>query len=312
MAAAAELSCANIVAVSDQQPVADLSEDIEFYSDWQDLIGDDSVEAVSICLPHFLHEEVATAALGVNKHVLMEKPLACTVQQGEAIVGLAAQLGLTLMVELTHRFYTPVLAAKQMVAAGRLGRLLAIEDRIVESVPDTFPAWLTNHDAAGGGVALTNGIHMLDRIAFVTGEALTFMAGSAGAQQQLGNIEDTAAMQLQLASGVPVQLLAQWRRGDSQLLDDELTFYGTKATLRVWAWRGWRLELIDGSVEEEDCYDPSWVLPAVARLAMADAIAQFCQSIRAKETSHPTVQGAITSQRLIESFYKATGRAGGG
>ena len=158
-------------------------------------------------------------------------------------------------------------------------------------------------DVAGGGVALTNGIHMLDRIAYVCGQPLTLVGGSAGYTQQLGDVEDTAAMQLRLADGTPAHLLASWVRG-GQGTDDELTIYGTGGTLRVWAWRGWRFEPIDGCAEERACYDPKDNTFVRGRIGMAGAIREFVSAVTDERDTDPLPEEALAAQAIIDEFYR--------
>jgi predicted dehydrogenase len=279
--------------------------------DWRELLEYSQLDAVSLCVPHHLHAEMARAALEAGKHVLVEKPLALSCAQGEELIGLASTLKRTLMVEMTHRFYPPLLAARAMVASGVLGELYAAQDRIVEPVGEQIPAWMKSRALAGGGVALTNGVHMLDRIAFVTGEELVFQTGHAGYSAQLGDIEDTAMMQLRLQkSGAPVQLLMAWPRGASDG-DDELTLYGSAATLRVWAWRGWRLEPLNGKTpaQEKFCYSPQDDISARVRIGVRAALEEFAAAIQENRAPRPCAAASVQAQRLVEEFYAAQNMA---
>jgi predicted dehydrogenase len=274
---------------------------------WRELLEYSELDAVSVCVPHHLHAEIVRAALEAGKHVLVEKPLAFSCVQGTALAELASTLQRVLMVEMTHRFYPPVCAARAMVRSGVLGELYAVQDRIIEPVGAQIPHWMKNRKLAGGGVALTNGIHMLDRVAFVTGEELVFETGRAGYGAHLGDIENAAMMQLHLKqSGVPAQLLMAWPRGDATS-DNELTLYGSAATLRVWAWRGWRLEPINGKTpaREELCYAPHDDLSARVRLGVCGALEEFATAIREQRAPRPNAAQSLAAQRLVEEFYQS-------
>ena len=298
-----------VVAVAEPH-LSDLNGDLKnlaIYASWRELLENSQVEAVSLCVPHHLHAEIAQAALEAGKHVLVEKPLALNCAQGEALIRAASTRNLTLMVEMTHRFYPPLLAACDMVESGKIGELYAIQDRIVEPVGAQIPHWMKHRELAGGGVALTNGVHMLDRIAFVTGEELVFETGRAGCNARLGDIEDTAMMQLHLQkSGVPAQLLMAWPRG-AAASDNELTLYGSAATLRVWAWRGWRLEPMDGTTPAQEtlCYAPQDDTSARVRLGVCRALEEFAAAIREHRAPRPAAAESVKAQRLVEQFYAA-------
>jgi predicted dehydrogenase len=259
-------------------------------------------------VPHHLHAEMARAALEAGKHVLVEKPLALNCAQGEELIELASARELTLMVEMTHRFYPPLLAARDIMQSGALGELYAIRDHIVEPVSAQVPRWMKSRAQSGGGVALTNGVHMLDRISFVTDDELVFETGRAGCHSRLGDIEDSAMMQLRLQhSGAPVQLLMAWPRGTSKS-DDELTLYGSCATLRVWAWRGWRLDFLDGKTppREKMCYASDDDTYARVRIGVRGALEEFARAIREGRAPRPGAVESLIAQRLVEEFYAAT------
>src|SRR5262249_20637720 len=144
------------------------------------------------------------------KHVLLEKPLAAAIEDARRIADLSRRSDRRVMMAMTHRFYPPMREARELVQSGRMGTIVAVEDRIIEPISSRLTAWLLTRALAGGGVALTNGIHMLDRVAWLLGQSLTFHSGAAGRTQALGDVEDTATMQLTLADATPVTLLASW------------------------------------------------------------------------------------------------------
>ena len=275
------------------------------FHDWQELLHDPHIEAVSICVPHHLHYPITMTALEAGKHVLVEKPLGLTVSEGRELIEYARLRQRVMMVELTHRFYPAIREAQRFVQAGHLGEIFAVEDRIVESVGAQITPWLQNKKLAGGGVALTNGIHMLDRIAALTGQRLVFVSGTAGFSGRLGDIEDTAAMLLHLESGAPVQVLASWASGN-RATDDELTLYGTKGTLRVWAWRGWRFEPSDSKqkVVEEFYYSPATPVSMRVQDGISAALAEFYALIQQNNRCAEYALAALESQILIEKFYR--------
>jgi Predicted dehydrogenases and related proteins len=273
------------------------------FHDWEELLHDPKIDAVSICVPHHLHYPITMAALEAGKHVLVEKPLGLTVSEGHELIEYARLRQRIMMVELTHRFYPSIREAQRFVQAGHLGEIFAVEDKIVESVGAQITPWLQDKKLAGGGVALTNGIHMLDRIAALTGQKLVFLSGTAGYSGRLGDIEDTAAMLLRLESGPPVQVLASWSRGN-KTTDDELTIYGSQGTLRIWAWRGWRFEPSNGGpAKDRLCFEPSTSPDARIQAGVSGALQEFVSAIKEKRPPSPSGHDALAAQKLIEQFY---------
>jgi predicted dehydrogenase len=292
----------------DLDRLRELPPQVRAASDWRDLIASEDIDAVSICLPHDAHELVVTEALRAGKHVLVEKPLAIDLCGAEGIAQAAADSDRVVMVEMTHRFYPPMVRAREWVEAGRLGDIYAVEDRIVQPLAEgKLPAWMMQMARAGGGVALTNGVHMLDRIRWLCGQPLHLLSGSATARQGFGDIEDTAAMQLELADGTPVQLLAAWPRGNGAM-DDELTVYGSKGTLRVWSWRGLRLEPFDEEPEQVDGYPEEMEPAARVREGMRGAMSQFADTVEGRQPPTAGVAELLDVHRLLDAFYRRTGR----
>lgn len=293
----------SLIAVAESAPRVDLvlPDGVKLLNDWRQLMGACDLDAVSICLPHHLHAEVAEAAMQAGLHVLLEKPIAGSIAEARHIVDTASRSRCLLMIEMTHRFYPPVARARQLLLEGRVGRVLAVEDRIVDPIDQIAP-WLLNRAAAGGGVALTNGIHMLDRIQWICRQALRFHGGVAGWSQSLGDVEDTAAMQLSLEDSTPVCFLASWprRRGP---IDDELTIYGTKGTLRVWAWRGWRFEPHEEPAVQEQSYSHDLSQVERAAVGMRGALAAFGNAVLTNALSPVPACEVLRAQELIQEFY---------
>ncbi len=97
---------------------ADISADLEA------AIADPEIEAVDICLPTLLHRTTAELAFDRGKHVFLEKPLALTLEDGEAIVRAAAASDRLLMVGLVLRFWPEYVELQRRVSSGELGRPL--------------------------------------------------------------------------------------------------------------------------------------------------------------------------------------------
>ncbi|MEW6749373.1 MAG: Gfo/Idh/MocA family oxidoreductase [Candidatus Latescibacterota bacterium] len=303
------------VVATDADParLRDLPAGVRPVPDWRRVVEDPEVDAVTLCLPHAAHAEVGLAALECGKHLLIEKPLAVDLTQAEALAAAARASGRVVMVEMTHRFYPPVRAGKALVESGRLGRVYAVEDCIVQRVePGGLPAWMFDRAQAGGGVAMTNGVHMLDRMAWISGQPLRFLSGRAGWTHGLGDVEDTAAMLLELADGTPAAFLAAWplvRRQTDPARDtaDELTVYGTGGTLRIWSWRGWSFDAVDGQREEHDGYPEGTPRPERPRLGMAGALREFAAAIQQGRPAAPGADEILKVQRLLDQFYRYVG-----
>ena len=129
-----------------------------YFGSYEAAAADPGNAALYICTPHHLHLEHARLAAANGKHILLEKPIALTVGEGEEIVALAQRSGVTLMVAENYRFLPPVAKAKQLVDAGAIGTPLTIRIKsnpgsraCAWEVPAGAQAWRQDRAQAGGG-----------------------------------------------------------------------------------------------------------------------------------------------------------------
>ena len=145
---------AELVAVCDlnEQRAGEIAEryDVsQVYTDYRDLLARADIAAVSIATPDFAHREIAVAAAKAGKHILVEKPLATTVEDAEAILQAVEEAGVTLMVDFHNRVNPALVTAKQSVAAGELGELQYIYARLSNTtfVPTQMLPWASQSSA---------------------------------------------------------------------------------------------------------------------------------------------------------------------
>lgn len=130
------------------------------YADYHEMLSVERPEAVSIAVPTALHLEVALAALEAGAHILVEKPIAATLEEGRAIIARARELDRRLMIGHIVRFNPAIQALKEKLLAGELGRIFQILCRRV----GPFPARIRDV-----GVVIDLAPHDLDLMRFLTG-----------------------------------------------------------------------------------------------------------------------------------------------
>ena len=116
---------------------------------YEALLADEQVDAVYIPLPNHLHREWAIKALKAGKHVMCEKPLAMTSADAEVMVAAAREHGRTLMEAFMYRLHPSWVAVRELVADGRIGRLMAVQSWFGYYNDD--PANIRNIREVGGG-----------------------------------------------------------------------------------------------------------------------------------------------------------------
>ena len=139
-------------------------------TDYRELVIKDDVDAVSICLPHSLHAEAAIAAAERRKHVLVEKPLASTLDEADQMIEAAYANGVTLMVAETVRFNPYLRRAAELMESGYVGDLIFLKVDRLHRLHDYLrarPWFLTD---PGGGIMTSGGIHDFETVRMLGGE----------------------------------------------------------------------------------------------------------------------------------------------
>src|SRR3984885_1573109 len=120
-------------------------------TDYREVLRDPAIDAVHVCTPNAQHFSMAKDALNAGKHVLCEKPLATTVEEGEELVALAAQKGLRNCVCHNLRYYPMVQQMRSMREAGDLGDILVVQGTYSQDwlLYDTDWNWRVETKAGG-------------------------------------------------------------------------------------------------------------------------------------------------------------------
>lgn len=137
------------------------------FGSYEEAASDDRVDAMYLCTPHHLHREHAVMAARGGKHILVEKPIARTLEEGQEIVSQAQQLGVTLMVAENYRFMPTVRCAKQLIESGTIGALRSVQ--LQEEAFFRPDQWRNNRALNGGGVLIDGGIHKVDILIYLVG-----------------------------------------------------------------------------------------------------------------------------------------------
>ena len=141
------------------------------YTDYREMLADPGLDSVSITTMWDQHRDPTLAALEAGKHVFLEKPMASTVQDCQAIVDAAAASSGKFMVGHICRFNPRYAAAKLAVDEGRLGRIVALYAR------RNLPAWIGSQVLDKIGPIIGDGVHDTDLMLWFTGARIVSAYG---------------------------------------------------------------------------------------------------------------------------------------
>jgi UDP-N-acetyl-2-amino-2-deoxyglucuronate dehydrogenase len=142
------------------------------YSDIEEMVHDSHIDVVTICTPHPAHKQVVLQAIQAGAHVLVEKPLASTLEDCDAMIEAAKKRDVLLGTISQRRFYEPVLRVKRAIDAGKIGKpilgtvtMLGWRD---ENYYKSDP-WRGTWNEEGGGVLVNQAPHQLDLLLWYMG-----------------------------------------------------------------------------------------------------------------------------------------------
>jgi predicted dehydrogenase len=277
------------------------------YEDYQDLLEDPDIEAVSIALPNFLHKPATLAALDAGKHVLCEKPPALTHTEAEAMEA-AAEDGHVLAYALQRRFLPATEELHQRVQQGALGTIYharAVWTR-TWGVPKGEGGWFTDPERAGGGVLIDIGIHALDLAWYMMG-CPTPRTVSGQVYNQYPDqtaTEDSAFALIRFAGGQTIQLEASWILAQERD-EQSVHFYGTDGGARL---RERELDLYrvnaEGRTTERPPVPSGWPDAHVAPFAAQAA--DFIRAIQEKQAPRTPAAHGSQLMALIDAIYASS------
>jgi predicted dehydrogenase len=142
------------------------------YTDIEQMLTRADIDAVDICTTHSLHAPLTIAAAEAGKHVLVEKPMACSMAECRAMVEAAEKAEITLMVGQMQRFNPHFRGVRRIIEQGELGPIRAIRIDAMQNGPEALRhnSWLLDGTYAGGGILISVAVHKIDLVRFLVGD----------------------------------------------------------------------------------------------------------------------------------------------
>ena len=187
-----------------------------FTDDWRKVIADREVEAVHVCTPNILHDEINLAAIAAGKHVYAEKPMSITTEGAQQVWEAAKAAGIANAINYQYRMNAAVQEMRARIAAGKNGRTLYVSGQYLQDsvarptdytprrIPETSPA----------RAVLDIGVHWADTVSCVMGVPIArvyakmhthhpIRTDPATGRQIPVHSDDTTAVMIELADGTP-------------------------------------------------------------------------------------------------------------
>lgn len=199
------------------------------YAGFDSFLKHPGMQAVVVGVPNYLHAPMTIAALKAGMHVLVEKPMATTRDEARAMIQAAKDSGKFLMVGQNQRLDRAHQKAREILASGRLGKVLSFRTAFkhrgadhwcIDKSPDT---WFHQKDKAVMGVCGDLGIHKADLMRFLLNDEIVEVSAQIGTQHKtysdgrLIDVDDNAMLLVRTAGGVMGSIIISWTNyGDGE------------------------------------------------------------------------------------------------
>lgn len=224
------------------------------YTDVEQMLANENIDAVSICTPNTSHVPLALTAIRHGVDVLLEKPLSTDYSEAKALVAEAEKANRICMIGMPHRFRNQARALKHLVDAGELGDIYYVKAKILRR-RGTPTGWFTDRSKSGGGSLMDIGVHALDLAWWITGmqkpakisgqlvqgigKYNTLMTGrwkSADAANQdnsVFDVEDFSTAYIRFENGMVLSLEVSWALNGPQDDAVKVDAYGTLSLIHI-------------------------------------------------------------------------------
>ena len=202
---------------------------VPYTATMEDLLANPGVQAVYIATPAFLHREQAVAAAEAGKHILVEKPIALSMDEGREVIEACRQARVKLANGLMMRFHGAHQAIKRLVEEGALGDIVFARAQLSGWYPSIPGAWRQNWKHGGGGALIDMGCHCLDLLEWIVGriDRLACLSETVTWDYE---VEDTATVLLHFANGAQGIVDVNWNVPDQAAMN-VLELRGTKGAV---------------------------------------------------------------------------------
>ena len=303
-----------IVALCDLYPEKAEAKKIEFglnakvVNDYKELLHEE-IDLISICLPPYEHAPIAVDFLNAGTHVLVEKPMASSLEECDLMIEAAQRSGKVLSVVAQNRFTNPIMKLKKMLDTGLAGPILHAQVDSFwwrgHSYYDLW--WRGTWEKEGGGCTLNHAVHHIDALLWMMGRPEQVQAFMSNVAHDNAEVEDLSIAMLRYANGALGQITSSVvHHGEEQ----QFIFQGQHARISA-PWKvtastsktnGFPVKNTQLEDELQKAYDNLPNLPYEGHTAQIDNV------LHAIESGEPPLIDGISGRSTLEmimAIYKS-------
>jgi predicted dehydrogenase len=259
-------------------------------TDWEGLARDPGVDAAVVATPNALHAPQAIALLDAGKHVLVEKPMATSVAECDAMIEAGARTGASLMVAHCWRFHPDVQAMRARIASGELGEIVKTRGCGVHA--GWGPSgWFADRALAGGGALPDMGVHAIDTARYLLGDPMPVRVCAAiGTRYGDYDGDDDGILLISWSQGTNSIVESGWWHPHKEGLEAETEVYGTGGYARIFPRE-------EPSEDYEHCTQPMY----------SAQMAEFLGALEQGLQPRPNGEDGRVVMRVVDDAYASAG-----
>lgn len=285
------------------------------YDNVDDLLADKEIDAVYIASPVIYHKEQAIKAARAKKHLLIEKPIALTTDEGKEVLKTCREEGVLAATGFMMRFHAYHRKMKEIIEEGRLGQVVSCRGQLTCWYPDMSGNWRQQKRTSGGGALMDMGVHCIDLLQYITGSKAKKVAALTGTKTFGYEVEDSAALIFETESGAYCYVDTNFNIPDAAARC-RLEIYGTKGSMlaegTIGQVEGGRLEVVlsDDKLSYDSIQSRVEVSPLKIEVEFGNMytkeIESFSTTVLEGGEPEVPVEEALQVQRVVECAYESS------
>lgn len=306
-------------------------------ADYHELLARDDIDAVDICTPNNVHEEIVLAAAKAGKHIYCEKPLAMNVAEARRMAHAVDEAGIKAQITFNFRFFPAIKRAKQLLDEGFVGNIFSFRGRYHRASyisHDKPLSWRLKREITGGGALFDLGSHILDLLYYLLGDfgsvygtldtLIKERPVNAGATEKAPvDVDDIALLHTRLIDGT-LGTVEISRMGTGATNDVIVEIFGDKGAIRFdvnepsWiqvydvrdegaplgGMKGFRK--IEAGQRYEGAKAPDWTMAPGFMRIHAECQYQFIRAIWDDTQPSPSFTEGVHVQQIMEAAEKSS------
>lgn len=285
------------------------------FSDLDEMLALDEIDAVYIATPVFCHKAQVFAAADRGKHILLEKPMGMTSAEAEEISAYCDKKGVKLSIGFMMRFHAYHEEAKRLIKEGVIGDIVSVRSQFCCWYPDMPTEWRQYKEKSGGGALVDMGVHCIDLVQDITGLRAKEIAAFCETQTFHYSVDDSATLLMKMDNNALCVIEANFNIPDDAVTG-KIEIYGTKGSIRA-----------DGTLAQEEVgtmqvfhsddskgYDPKQerieIVPMEVNVPTGNMytkeVERFGNAILNNTASPVPAEEAIFVQKITEAAYRSS------